>query len=498
MKNNIILFNESIFLSYQYLNDLGVSYKTIEDWKQRCLGDRYYENGTAYISLNSIPKPTRKKLPSEEELRALLVGSDKNKAVEEVYKKLHYAQINHFNQYRNYYRDTFGMDAEKAFKTAMKRALWERMMQLHKEHSTGLKGTLQKGYLETLLAAYIKIYPNSYTKTSLSRSIQIAKEHGIDGAVVNLKHLGLYKPNQKFDERHAYFLRAILSIGKAYKATHILEKMKHMCEEAAIPCPSYSWVKHNAHELKKQHELHNSRYGADSTNKITPYVGIQPAMFADDQYQVDGWDLPYYYLGEDRNGNPRLKKLVLVAVKDACTRKIVGFSISRSENRLSLFEALQNAIAETGAMPFELLTDNHSYNETKEVDFFVQEARKIGMTWTVDSNPQRKAIVERGFKDIGERFCKDHYGYVGQGIKTKDKDGRSKQELIDQYQKSGKILSEAEIRAIGIEVVMNFNKTPLKANGKSPNLTLSEISQDTMDSLRQPGNYIFMHPDSDI
>src|SRR5690606_9796957 len=126
----------------------------------------------------------------------------------------------------------------------------------------------------------------------------------------------------------------------------------------------------------------------------------------------------------------------------------------------ALFDALQDAISNTGAMPFELVTDNHSYNETKEVDFFVKEAEKIGMTWTIDSNPQRKAIAERGFKDLGERFCKEYYGYIGQGIRTRDKDGRSKQELIDQYQKSGKILSEEEIRAIGVAVVMEYNKTP--------------------------------------
>lgn len=40
---------------------------------------------------------------------------------------------------------------------------------------------------------------------------------------------------------------------------------------------------------------------------------------------------------------------------------------------------------------------------------------------------------------------------------------------------------------------ISFSLTDMLDDG-----TLSEISQDTMDSLRQPGNYIFMHPDSDI
>lgn len=468
MIKDILDINDHIYVSYKFIQSKGVSKRTIWKWSDHEV-IIIKDGKNSYARFDSIPAPTRTKLPSLGELKGLLAGEDHNKEIEAVYKKLQYAQINHFNQYRNHYRDNFGLDTDKAFKFAMKRAVWERLLQLHKERCTGEKGTLQKGFLMVLWEAYNKLYPKSYAKTALSRAIQNAKENGIDAAVVDRKQLGIAKPNLQYDERHEFFLRGILSTGKAYKATHILNKMRGMCDEAGINCPSYTWIKEKSRKFKKQVEIHNSRYGADATNKIVPYIGLQPAMFADDQYQIDGWDLPFYYLGNDRNGNPRLKKLVLIAVKDAFSRKIVGFSIDKSENRISLFDALNDAIANTGALPFELVTDNHSYNETKEVDFFVQEAKKIGMTWTVDSNPQRKSIVERGFKQLGENYCKDHYGYIGQGIRTRDKDGRSKQELIDQYQKSGKILSEDEIRMIGIEVVSSYNKTPLTNTGKSPN-----------------------------
>lgn len=470
----IIQISNDLYLSYKYVQDLGIPKKTVEKWRKS--GGLIIKKGIrSYVCYSSIPANSRKKLPSEDELKSLLNGEKQNDEVEAVYRKLQYAQTNHFNQHRTYYRDRYAMDAEKAFKTALKRAVWERILELHKENCTGEKGTLKKGFLVVLSDAYNKLYPAAYTKISFSNAILRAKENGIDDVVVDRKRLGLGKPNLQFDDRQNYFLRTIMSNGKAFKSPAIHEKMLKACEKAGIPCPSVSWIKmHKRELLKVQPELYHSRYGADAANKMMPYIGLQPALYADDQYQVDGWDLPFYYLGTDRNGNQRLKKMVLIAVKDACTRKIVGFEIGHSENRLTLFKALQEAIANTGAMPFELVTDNHSYNETKEVDFFVQEAKKIGMTWTVDSNPQRKAIVERGFKDLGERFCKDHYGYIGQGIRTKDKDGRSKPELIDQYQKSGKILSEEEIRAMGIQVVMEYNKTPLKAKGKSPNQLYDE------------------------
>lgn len=472
--STILYISDELYLSYKHISDFGIPIKTIEKWKKRS-SSVIKKDGRSFVRYSSIPTHTRLKLPSEADLKAAMIDEATNIEVENIYKKLHYAQINHFSKHRKFYNENYGMDSELSFKTSMKRAVWDRLMELYKENKIGSKGGLKKGILKNLFSAYDRLYTGQYScESAFSRAIKTLNNKGIDSVVVDKRLLGLNKPNQRFDERHVFFFQSVLSIGKAYTIPNIHEKVCAMCDEAGILRPSLSWIKWQALSAKNDLNIHNSRYGADVTDKITPYGGIIPALFADDQYQVDGWDMPFYYLGTDRNGNKRLKKLVLIAVKDACSKKIVGYSVSESENRISLFEALQNAVSQTNALPFEIVTDNHAYNETKEVGYLVEQAEKIGMTWTIDSNPKRKSIAERGFKEIGERFCKNHYGYIGQGIKTKDKDGRTKQELIDKYQKSGSILSELEIRAIAVDVVESFNNTPLKSVGKTPNQLYSE------------------------
>ncbi len=476
--HKVLYIDGALFLGYELLQEYGFSVDTIRNWKKRG-ATTINQNGRAYIHFDFIPAPSRRKLPPAEELKGMTREGEKDMQVESFYQKLHYAKFEKFISYRDYYRDNYGFSAERLRDTAMRRAAWERLMELHQDNRNGDMGGLKKGVLTALYKAYCKLYPGQYTtEQSFSRAIKSAREVGVNAFVVDKRVLrNSDGPAKKYDERHELFLRGILSSGKAYQSSAILAKLKPMCEDAEILCPSLSWIKSKKTELLKQFDLHNSRYGAEPTDKITPYAGIKSALYADDQYQIDGWDLPFYYLGKDKFGNPRLKKLVLVAVRDAYSRKIVGYSVGTSENRLILFEALQDAASLTGAMPFELVSDNHSYNETKELAYFKEQLTKIGVTWTVDHNPKRKAIAERYFKDLGERFCKEHYGYIGQGIRTKEKDGRTKQELIDQYQRANKLLTEDRIRIIATEVVRSFNSTTLPSKGKSPNQLYKESSK---------------------
>lgn len=64
--------------------------------------------------------------------------------------------------------------------------------------------------------------------------------------------------------------------------------------------------------------------------------------------------------------------------------------------------------------------------------------------------------------------------YIGQGIKTKNKNGRSSDELIQQYIKAGKILSENEIQLIGMSVVKEFNETKLTGYNATPDHLYNE------------------------
>ncbi|HEK20679.1 hypothetical protein [Mucilaginibacter sp.] len=454
-----------IYLSYQFLKELGISERTIEKWSAKS-GSVIKDGKYCFIKYSAVPKQTKSKLPSESELLAMLASDKKDSLVNDVADKLKYAQINKCAQYRVYYRDTYFLSSEDALKCAMKRAVWERLMEIYKEsHSASYNGGLKKGALEMLYSAYNNLYKGQYSsKHAFLRTINTCKSAGFDSIIIDKRKLSSGN-NQKYNELHALFVGGVLSIGKAYGAPEILSQIMPMCAKANIGVPSLSWVK----TFIKNHSRHNeysSRYGSDKTGKTMPYATMQPALHADKQWQVDGWNLPFYF----KNEFGRLDKLTLIAIKDAYSRKIVGYSISRSENRISIMEAFDDAISNTGCLPFEIVVDNHSFNKTKEAESFINEITKIGVHWTVTENPQYKSIAERGFKKLGENYCKRHYGYIGQGIKTREKNGRSSDELIQQYAtKAGKILSENEIILIGVSVVNEFNNTVSNGFNASPN-----------------------------
>ena len=151
---------------------------------------------------------------------------------------------------------------------------------------------------------------------------------------------------------------------------------------------------------------------------------------------------------------------------DAHSGKVVGYSIGATENTATILAGLKDAITSTGCLPYEILSDNHSFNKTKEAERFKATIEATGTTWRVSQNPRYKSFVERSFKTFGEKFCKHEYGYVGEGIRTRNKDGRTSQELFDQYTKSGGFLTEDQIKLIAIKLVDEYNNKADKS-GKS-------------------------------
>lgn len=208
-----------------------------------------------------------------------------------------------------------------------------------------------------------------------------------------------------------------------------------------------------------------------------PYTNIIGATYADDQYQIDGYNLPFFCRIFDETGKSRIDRLVLVAVKDAHSGKIIGYSIDESEDRFSLYEAIQDAFSNNGGyLPCEVVTDNHSYNLTEMVENFKHNADLLGMVWTVDSNPQRKAKVERGFKMLAENHLKNSYGYLGQGILTKLKNGRVSQEMVERYY-SKQVMSVEEVKLVVASAILEFNDTPYEGETLSPNQLYAECNK---------------------
>lgn len=467
--NDILIYRGEIYLSYDYLVDRGTSRKTIESWSTRNQSIVIYDNKRPFVLYDSIPAPTRAKLPSRETLERLYKDSQVDRLTRQYFQEMEYAQNRNFVNHMELYKQ-MGVKFDNVTAYAKKHAVWEVILSYYAED--GLVHDLWE-----LHKAYCILYPNHYVYHSFSAAIKKARENGIENILVK-KSGG--ERTKKFDAVIDAWIMQVLSSGKKYSAPKITKLIDELCQETGRISPSEPTIKKKIQKLKPL--VNECRNGKDAHfyNKL-PYQGIQKAENPNDQWQLDGWRLPFYMKGYET--------LTLFWVLDACSDRVIGYHIDRTENTETILKGIENAVTNTGCLPFEILSDNHSFNQTSEAEYFKDSIGKLGCTWNVSQNPRRKSLVERSFKTFGEQLCKDEYGYIGEGIKTKNPDGLPSQELIDKYVRKGGWLTEEQIILTAIKLVEAYNnrvdtegKTPILRyeKGKQPNC----IKIDRLDCLR--------------
>lgn len=449
----MIIENSTVFLSYRFLQTLGVGYNTIKHWSERRTAQVIYRDGNAYVKYQSIPAPTRlKRLPSEESLIALFNENTKRTEVDILFCRLEQAYFSGYSKYLKLYIEDSPLSSEKATKFAQLHAVIQSIIDLkEKEGLRDLRG---------LYEAFNRLYPGKYqSKHVLSNAIRKAMSDGIMSVALDKRAFGNNKEanSKKFSPIQKFWLSHLIGHPAKLTCTQIHAKLVRACEEADYHKPSIGWVKKWRQILLKNPVLFKSRYGQQEASRIMPFASLHHATYVNSQWQMDGWTLPFW--------GPNFKRYVLVRLIDNCSKKIVGYSFGESEDTPLIMEAIRDSINKTEELPFEVLTDNHAFNKTQEAKNLISLFAKKGARWTVTQNPQYKAIIER-YNQYLDNICREYYGWLGQGVRSKSIDALAKPELIDEYAKN--FLSKEEIKGYAILAVETYNRTAQK-DGKSPN-----------------------------
>ena len=265
-------------------------------------------------------------------------------------------------------------------------------------------------------------------------------------------------PVKQFDARYDKMILDCLSSKKKYNQRQIHDMICDVCRKNGMKEPSLSWVKQNVVRLTSI--TYGCTNGADACFLYhKPYMGLIQAENANTVWQIDGWRLPFYIKG--------FETMNLFYVMDVYSRKVIGSFVSKSENTTSILKGIENAVRNTGVLPAEIVSDNHSFNKTAEAEHFKEQLlNKYGVTWSVSMNPRRKSVIERSFNTFGEGFCKDKPGYLGQGIKSRRKNARPAQELIDESVKN--FLSESQITLLAGRCIEEYNNYSFSSGRLSP------------------------------
>lgn len=455
---------KDIYLTYNQLSMLGVSDNLIWQWRFQERVTFLEVGGVEYVGYMSIPQETRNILDFSQ-VQKLYYYNQFHKT-EYLYESIMIHAYNAYNYsftaYREVYKD-MGYSIYEAVKYARQHSVWAYFIEtFYKKYS--VIHPLKEG-----VKAYNNLFPeHPLTLETFRKKIAKALKEGIPGIIIRKKGSGRPK---EFGEQYEYMIYQLASDSKAFNCADVYRKVCSICEEMGMKSPKERTVNNIFRKALRNPVVYGHRYGADKMRyDMLSYASIKRAEYANDQWQVDGWTMPFYYRDPS---DGRLKTLCLFAVMDDHSKKIVGYSISRSENTETILDGLEDAVRKTGELPFEIVSDNHSFNQTKIAGNFKEALERSGVTWTVSSNPRYKQVIERSFRTFGECYAKQQYGYTGQGIRSISPDARISQELFDKYMKAGHLLTEDQIKAIAIYCVDMWNNG-VGSEGKSPNQLYEE------------------------
>lgn len=423
--------------------------------KKRLINSEKKIGINAYILYDSIPAPTREKLPSKEAIIKELERKRDEDSIDYFYEILYKAKENNFSLYRDVYSKHF--NDERVVEYSKKHAVIEEILTIRYEYKE--EGTRCPS--RDIWKAYCRIYPEDYVYEYFLNIMKKAENEGIERILIKQS----VPVKRKFDVRYTKMIIDCLSSKKKYNQPQIFDKICKACEKKGWEKPSLSWVKL---KIRDYYLFGGARDGVNyEFYNRRPYLGVLNAQNANSQWQIDGWRLPFYMKG--------FETLTLFWVIDSYSKKVLGSFIDSSENTETILKGLASAVKETGVLPFEIVSDNHSFNQTKEAQDFKERLSKIGVTWTVSMNPRRKSNVERSFRTFGDDFCKNEYGYIGQGIKTRMKNGKPSQEYIDKAVKNP--LTREQIVLIAGRCIEEYNNK-IGSDGKSPNMRYEEAVND--------------------
>lgn len=179
--------------------------------------------------------------------------------------------------------------------------------------------------------------------------------------------------------------------------------------------------------------------------------------FPGDEYQADGSKLQFVCV--DHIG--KIVKLVFYVVLDAYSRKVVGFSVDRSENAQMVRNAFKMSFLTERFLPAKIVVDNGPSYRDKDFQKFIKTLQHYGVEWRFchKDYPQEKAEVESFFSVFQKVICTKYPFYIGEGIKSKNRYGNPATDLNKDYQKKKRQLPlENDLKISLFNYIKKYNE----------------------------------------
>ncbi|AND63643.1 hypothetical protein AX766_04220 [Flavobacterium covae] len=445
------------------------------------------DNRKVLINLDSIPEATRKKynIPtgieyyeaeqlrrSEEEAKKkeLLTSlkNDKNKSL------LYDAYKNNYVQYIPIYQEFFKNNKkttpETIRKMACNHAFWIAIVKITEKSNKTASISIRTAFqLYSELANELD-FSRYFTKEPSFRTVltefktRIANKECL-ASLVTTKHY-LTVNRMKTNDYHKGLAIAVLGHPNKYTYGQATDIINYHCIEENQNTINESWVKRMmAYDNHFRTLVIASRNGEKfAKENFIQHAVRENTPFPANIWMIDGSPLQFYCHNESKT---KLVRLNLFIIIDVCSRKVVGFDISYSENKYNVLNALKMAVMEEGHLPAEIVSDNFTASKTEEIEALKEQMEKLGTVWrhAKVGNAQDKSYVERWFGSFQSVECSLYDDYIGEGIMSKRDNRRTAEQLLANSKKSG-IPTFNQMKDRVITMIITYNQREKKQ--KSP------------------------------
>ncbi|MDP4210469.1 MAG: Mu transposase C-terminal domain-containing protein [Bacteroidota bacterium] len=465
MKQDVYFFGKTAYVTYKFLIDRGVPSSTIyNNTSNKVIAPKRWftaplpnNKKIKLIEYNSIPHSlvVKFKLPDYNRLREIA-----DLQIEQVRNELSVNVSNHvktildleyysWEDLKIHYENKF-ISGEKLEMFCKTHAILSKLIELN-----------QLGYkLKDLFSAYYQ-YDNMVFETEHYRSFcnkirQIKKGKSIEEVLI---HGLVNKPsnNLKKDEDVLIEIQRIFNEGKVLNASQILDQVNDYLIRSNRKTVSRSLI----YSVISQNCIKNkaliSRYGLKyAMNNILPYSHFISPSQEGVLWVIDGSRFQFAYKRD--NGQGKYGFLTFFIVMEAFNRKIIGYSYDDSENSVMVKKALEMSCESLLYLPREIISDNSPAFKSADMERIQASFKIWGGHWhKVNNNPRDNSYAERFFGVFQESFCKKYEGYIGDGIKSKNLNGKPSPEEVKQFLSSKKIKSRDDVILLLTEVINDYN-----------------------------------------
>lgn len=489
MINYFSLHQGRPYLSEQFLLERGISQNLLNKFCKKFRDGHsslcaYYQVGkikwflysllpTRWIARYSLPKTV-------DEMHALIQMQDEDQSA---HTKGHVLFVlnNAWNdpvrwkpfveKYRGYY-----LDRDILIRYAKTHALFFEIMEMKKHISMEVIFEVYQEFEDAVF--------KTQNKNSFRNKVRATTIESIEGTLVHDFKINGRTP-YKVDGLILSRIKYYYSSPKKYTSSQILKLVNNERYDRGLDPISLSTIKRVLLDRELRNQCDPIRFGkAYAENHIYPYINRKDPEFAE-LIEVDSTriNIPY----QDEEGEEKF--LHLCVAMEVNSRKIIGHSLSKSEDSFMILNCLKSGLSELGFIPRQILHDNHKSYFSSQFKKFSKAAFELGIHFRAAriGNARDKAHVERWFGIFQTEFTNSVFGSLGEGVKTSRVGGRASKELEKLHRKKKYLRTEEQLKKLIAVLIAKYNNSPRTGlNEKSPNEICKVADKEMVVQLKRP------------